>query len=453
MSTVSPSRAVAGFDSATAMLRAVSLALRGKRFAVLGQSRLMAAPLHLSNLLPEALRTQLYRISGAAEGVTPSMLSSIDMQQVASWMTGHYDDWPPQYPGVVIGSSNGAMTHLCAAAGIPWLPQTLLVPVRWSGNDPDRPVLAAEFGAEVADPLLANNPDVALHHMHDGNQDRLMIDLMTYFRLKWLRLPRAYEEFLATRLMPGAPIVLVDCELSWPVTRIGDRHVFQTGAYGGLRPDEYLGGSPRVAEFLSEQGSPLRSFDSPAADDHAPEAEWGFEPSLGGEIERWAAAHGHPVHRIVFDEPHGLSAAVADMHREWLLAAGRPADRLLVESFVMLDPVGVNQAGLVPFWTAFPVRDALHAVAGYLRERRYANVDVLMFPHGVRSAGIAEPEDWLRLREYSGAVRLPATDLGRYPEDFAALAAYSSAIPRGDDRQLRIGVQRVLDQLEHARAS
>jgi hypothetical protein len=451
VSTVAPSRAVAGFDSATAMLRAVSSALRGKRFTVLGQSRLAAAPLRLSNLLPEALRTQLYRISGAAEGVTPSMLASIDMQQVAAWMVGHYDELPPQYPGVVIGSSNGAMTHLCTAAGIPWLPQTMLVPVRWAGNDPDRPALAADFGASIADPLLANNPDVTLHHMHDGNQDRLMIDLMTYFRLKWRRLPRAYAEFLATRLMPGAPIILVDCGLSWPVTRIGDRHVFQTGAYGGLRADEYLGGSPRVAEFLAEQGSPLRAFESPAADGHAPEAEWGFEPSLGVEIEQWAAAHGHPVHRITFDDPHDLSAPIADMHREWLLAADRPADRLLVESFVMLDPVGVNQAGIVPFWTAFPVQDALQAVRSYLRERRYPTVDVLMFPHGVRSAGIAEPEDWLRLREHSGVVRLPATDVARYPADFAALAAYSSAIPPGD-RQVRIGVWKILDQLERARA-
>lgn len=452
MSTVAPARAVAGFDSATAMLRAVASALRGKRFEVLGQSRLMSAPLRLSNLLPEALRTQLYRISGAAEGVTPAMLASIDMQRVAAWMTGHYEDLPPQYPGVVIGSSNGAMAHLCAVGGIPWLPQTMLVPVRWPGNDADRPERAADFGASVAEPLLANNPDVTLHHMHDGNQDRLMIDLMTYFRLKWLRLPRAYAEFLATRLMPGAPIILVDCGLSWPVTRIGDRHVFQTGAYGGLSPDEYLGGSPRVAEFLAAQGSPLRAFESPAADDHAPEAEWGFEPSLGADIERWAAAHGHPVHRITFDEPHGLSATVADMHRDWLLAADRPADRLLVESFVMLDPVGVNQAGLVPFWTAFPVRDALHAVRSYLRERRYPNVDVLMFPHGVRSAGLAAPEDWLRLRECSGVVRLPATDVDRYPADFAALATYSSAIPPGE-RQLRIGVRRILDQLGHARAT
>ena len=117
----------------------------------------------------------------------------------------------------------------------------------------------------------------------------------------------------------------------------------------------------------------------------------------------------------------------------------------------MLDPIGVNQAGLVPYWTAFPVQDALQAVRSYLRERRYPTVDVLMFPHGVRSAGIAEPEDWLRLREHSGVVRLPATDVGRYPADVAALAAYSSAIPPGE-RLLRIGVRKILDQLDHARA-
>ncbi|MFC0438319.1 hypothetical protein [Kutzneria buriramensis] len=452
MSTVAPKRAVAGFDSATALLRAVSLALRGKRFEVLGQGRLAAVPLRLSRLLPEGLRTQLYRISGAAEGVTPEMLASIDMQQVAAWMVGHYGEWPPQYPAAVIGSSNGAMAHLCAAGGIPWLPQTMLVPVRWAGNDPDRPARAADFGAAAAQPLLANNPDVVLHHMHDGNQDRLMIDLMTYFRLKWRQLPRAYEEFLATRVMPGGPIIVVDCGLSWPVTRIGDRHVFQTGAYGGLRPDEYLGGSPRVAEFLAAQGSPLSAFDAPAADSHAPEAEWGFAPALGDSIDRWAAAHGHPVYRIRFPDPHGLSATVADMHRGWLRAADRPARRLLVESFVLVDPVGVNEGGIVPFWTAFPVRDALRAVTEYLQDRHYTDVDVLLFPHGVNSAGIAGPDDWLGLREYGRSVRLPATDTARYPADFAALATYSSAIPTGD-RQLRVSVRKILEQLGHARTA
>jgi hypothetical protein len=53
------------------------------------------------------------------------------------------------------------------------------------------------------------------------------------------------------------------------------------------------------------------------------------------------------VHRITLTEPRGLSAAVADLHREWL-GEEQPAGRLLVESFVMLDPIGVNEAGFVP---------------------------------------------------------------------------------------------------------
>jgi hypothetical protein len=422
-------RAVAGFDSATAMLRATAMSLRHQRFTRLGQGRAAALPLRLSRWLPATLRTRLYRVSGAAEGIRPEALASIDTHQIAEWIVRHYDD-SARHPGVVIGSSNGAVTHLCAAAGVPWLPQTTLVPVRWSGNDPDRPAAAMRFGRTVAPALLDRNPDIALHHMHDGNQDRLMISRMSYFRLKWLELPPAYEHFLATRLAPGAPVVIVDCDLNWPVTRVGERHVFQTGAYGGLRPEEYLAGSPAVARFLAEQHSPLRAFDAPPADDRAPEAEWGLTPQFTVAVEAWARIHGHPVHRITFTDPHDLSGPVADLHRRWLTESGHTADHLLVESFIMLDPIGAIAAGLVPYWTAFPVRDALTHVTRHLIDRPVRKVDVLMFPHGVRSAGSTEPADWLALRRYAQQVRLPATDVRRYPADFRALAAYSAAIGR-----------------------
>lgn len=121
-----------------------------------------------------------------------------------------------------------------------------------------------------------------------------MIDRMSYFRLKWQKLPWVYEHFLAIRLAPGAPVIIIDCGLSWPVTRIGERHVFQTGAYGGLWPEEYLHGSDRVARFLAERRSPRRSFDASTATEDVPEAEWGFDPALAGSIEQWTAQHGHP---------------------------------------------------------------------------------------------------------------------------------------------------------------
>ncbi|MFD8493798.1 hypothetical protein [Amycolatopsis sp. NPDC059657] len=426
--------AVAGFDSATAMVRALAMALRGKRFTALGQSKAAELPLRLSRWLPERVRTQLYRVAGAKEGSAPGELGELDLGEVADWLAGHYTG-DERYPGVLIGSSNGAAIHLGAAAGVPWLPNTVLVPVKWPDNDPDHPRAALDFGRETALPLLHNNPDVALHHMHDGNQDRLMIAAMSYFRLKWLELPRAYQRFLTERLAPGAPIMLLDCTLRWPVTRVAERHYFQTGAYGGLQPQEYLQGSPAVERFLAEQGSPLRAFDAPEADATAPEAEWGLSPEFGAAVENWAAEHGHPVHRITFEDPQDLSGPVADLHREWLAAQGVRTNRLLVESFILLDPLGATRAGLVPYWTPFAVRPARDRLAEYLRDREFTDLEVLLFPHGVRSAGIAEPEDWLALADN---VRFPATDRKRYPADFRALAAYGSAIRKLGDQDITV---------------
>src|SRR6185295_6112823 len=162
------------------------------------------------------------------EGRKPDQLGSVDAEEVAGWVTDHYPAGP--YPGILLGSSNGAAVHLATALGVPWLPQTLLIPVRWKGNDPARPDRALEFGASVAPDLLRRNPGIALHHMHDANQDRLMIGRMAYFRVKRRRLGAAYERFLRERLAPGAPIVVLADESTWPVTKVAERHVFQVGA-------------------------------------------------------------------------------------------------------------------------------------------------------------------------------------------------------------------------------
>jgi hypothetical protein len=93
--------------------------------------------------------------------------------------------YPPKaYPAVAIGSSNGAAVHLWAALGIPWLPQTLLIPVARSGCSLDEPVEDAQWAQDPARLLLDANPDIQLHHMNDPVQDRLMIQRMTYFRVK-----------------------------------------------------------------------------------------------------------------------------------------------------------------------------------------------------------------------------------------------------------------------------
>jgi hypothetical protein len=399
---------VASFDSASAMLLATARFLLGQDFAHLGQPAVKALPVRASTLLPKRTRQRVYGILGALEGSRPEELGDIDLEDVAAWVTGHYPRGP--YPAVFIGSSNGALVHLAAAVGAPWLPQTLLLPVRrWRAGGSDGSAQAAlEFGARVAGPLLARNPHHVLHHMHDPNQDELMVRHMAYFRVKRTRLGPAYEQWLNHRLAPGAPVVLVEDLSRWPTTRVSERHSFQNGAQGGLRPEEYTGTQP---------------------DGESAEAEWGFEPELGDDVSRWAATNGHPVHRLRLDCPEALSAPVADLHRRWADSRGA-IDRLLLESFVLLDPFHVARTGAAPFWTMFPVQPSASRAAAYLDSRaRFNIVDGLLFNHGADSQGLASARTWRALVDRGERPsHLLGVTASRFPVDFASLARYGPAL-------------------------
>jgi hypothetical protein len=410
MSPVPPQRTVATFDSASALLRAVAAALRGEPFRHLGQSPARAAVVRVAGRLPWPVLREFYSRSGAAEALPAERLGDVDSGAVAGWLAGHHPR--RRYPAVLVGSSNGAIAHLAAALGTPWLPTTVLVPVRHTG-DPDRPADALRFGERVAPRLLDRNPDWVLFQMHDQVQDRLMVARMAYFRVKWRRLPGPYRRFAEDVLPPRAPVVLVEDTSTWPVTRVAERHVFQLGAQGGRDPDWYR-----------------RGRGVPAADEQAAEAEWGMAPDLVEDVERWCAATGRPLIRLRYRGPQAPSHAVAVALREWTQRRGEAADRLVVPSFVLADPWTTINAAAVPYWTFFPVQPALRAFEEHLAAvPPYRNIDVLLFNHGVRSAGIAEPGEWLAAAAASGArARLLAVRPDRFPGDIASLAAYGPAL-------------------------
>jgi hypothetical protein len=274
--------------------------------------------------------------------------------------------------------------------------------------------------------LLDANPDVALHHMHDPNQDRLSLARMTYFRLKRRQLGSAYTDFLVEALPRGATLIVADCRLRWPVTRVGERHVFQFGALGGMPAEEFHTGSERVRAYLRRYGSRYERWDPPAPDDDAPEAEWGFDPALRVDLEDLAQRRGWRLRRLVFDDPEDLSGLVAELYRWWYRARGRTARRLLIESFVLLDPWLVQVTGSVPYWSKFAVDASAEALERYLAETEaYDEIRLALFSHGTEGVGVLPIERW---RSMLGAARARGTFLAvnpaRYPRDFASFGRF-----------------------------
>jgi hypothetical protein len=420
---------VADFDSATGMLRALAAYLHGEDLPLLGamprsRARIIKVVAWAVNRLPKPLQEQVYIWSGWLEAVSVRKLSRVSGDEVASWMARLYPRRP--YPAVAVGSANGAAIHLWAALGIPWLPQTFLVPVARSGIHPDEPQRELDWAEPHADLVLGNNPDLELHHMHDPVQDRLMIQRMAYFRLKQRRLGAAYESFLGECLEPGGTILIVECGLTWPTTRRRDRYAFQFGALGGATVAELMHGSDRVAAFLRREGSHRRRWNPPRADSTSPEAEWGFGPSLREDAESFARRHGYRVRRVVFEQPEDLSPLVADLYRWWYQRLGVPDNRVVVDSFILMEPYWTTRTRSVPFWMVFNTEGSHRALDGYLRDAPVVDeLLITLFSHGVDSIGLVPIAEWRRLFQLaSGRGDFIGVDEEAFPRDFAVFVRY-----------------------------
>lgn len=176
---------------------------------------------------------------------------------------------------------------------------------------------------------------------------------MTYFRVKWRSLPDAYRTFLAQVLPRGSTIFLSECQRLWPVTEVDDRHLYQFGALGGATPDEFFGGGLRVHDYLEHYDSHKREWDPPASTAMRPEAEWGFEPAIRESVYELADEMGWKVRRIVYSEPEHLSPLVADLYRDWYRRRRIQTNRLVIQSFLQVEPWWMLRTGSVPFWTKF----------------------------------------------------------------------------------------------------
>ncbi|MCT2584574.1 hypothetical protein [Actinophytocola gossypii] len=425
-----PKRAVASFDSASTFHRVLAQHLHGKNSPALGLGPAARAVSHLLpvvNRMPRSVRESLYVWSGWSEAIQPRRAGTVDTDAIAEWACSQYPRG--RYPAVLIGSSSGAVAHLAALAGIPWLPQTFLVPVRHHRLDPDDPRAAVAELADARGAFTDANPGAALHHMHDANQDRLMIRRMGYFRYKYRQLPDAYRVFLREHLAPGGTVVVVDCTERWPTTTLGPRQVFQHGAVGDATPEEYAKGGQRVAAFLDEQGARRRAWDAPLADGDSPEAEWGFDPALLPDLEDLCGAEGWRLDRLAFPRADALSGPVAELYRSWFAEQGVPANRLLGSSFAVIDVHIPLVNGLVPYWTLFGTCAARDTLDRYLRDAEpYDEIHLGLFSHGTCSIGRAGIEDWdgvLARARRRGAYC--GVDTRAYPQDFASNGRFHRA--------------------------
>ncbi|WP_239089171.1 hypothetical protein [Micromonospora gifhornensis] len=384
-------RIVATGSTARILVAAIARALRGADCADISH----VGPASRFVGTPDPVRRAVAIRSAGRVALTAGQAAELDAGQVAEWFVGQYPSG--RYPGVLLGSPHGAAAHLAVALGVPWLPAGFEMIAHWPKGSVDRPLAALDHGAGLAGRMLAGNPDLHLRQVHCPASRGALAAATVALAGRWHRLPQAYRRFLADRLEPGAPVVVLRDTRTWPVYEAADGHSFQVGCpASGLDPVDFHPDSHTLRKVLRSAGGDGAHWEPPEISTPPGVAEHGVESGFDRDVAQWATREGHPLRQVVVPAPAALSAATADLYRRWLRAAGKTGNRLVVECGRLLDPWQVIRAGLVPYWCENATRRCVEQAEWWLAgSEAFSSVDVLPEPPGVRSPALAGLPQWL----------------------------------------------------------
>ena len=275
---------------------------------------------------------------------------------------------------------------LCCALGIPWLPQTLLVPVRRPRTHPDDIGYVVEAqrpgtGAITGEPRLVTAPDARPQPgPPDVSGDGVFPREAAYPRCHLPTIhrgdPAAGRHAAALGMsFPGLPHVLPSS-------------IFQLGGLGGLPAEEYLSGSARVAAFAAH-GSHYQRWEAPAPDGERPRQSGALRRNCVRRLRAWHSARDIASSAWVFST-HTISAPLSPISTAGGIASGDCQRSGFWESLL---PCSIRGGPCTPVGT---VLDLLRGAAGsgatghYLRTTDpYDDIYLTLFSHGIESIGIA----------------------------------------------------------------
>ncbi|HEY0536474.1 MAG TPA: hypothetical protein VGD29_33215 [Actinoplanes sp.] len=360
--------------------------------------------------LPDDLRRSALGAEARAAAVPLDLVGEIDAEAIADWIVGRFPD--SHYPAVVLGSPHGSAVHLSAAMRGAWLPTGFTVRVPWPGGRAEDWRGAGEAGGAVAARILNANPTVSVRQVHDPILDGPLCAATITLHVRWRRLPTAYRNFLRSRLRPGALSLVLRDVRTWPVLDLGAGHTLQVGSpVTGLTYDHYDNIRPAFRKILRDLGQD--GWSGPGRDMLPRYAERAGEPGLEPQLRALAAESGQRAHRVLYRGPATLSAVVADLYREHEPSG----DACLVETDRLLDPRGVLERGLVPYWCESAAAPTVASAEEWLAgSRPFARVAVLPSPPGTTAPTHAQLRQWRSLAAFGGRGGwVDRQAAGRYP--------------------------------------
>jgi hypothetical protein len=340
--------------------KSVAAGLQGKYHESLGLSQWQRSALRLLGSLPPGLARSVLSHAQTFTALDYDILNDLSSESLAQARVNDYASLVGKFPSIIIGAAlGGAAAHLALALGGPFLPQAFVLTLKGGSVDGD-PFSYFNRSAGVAATVAGRNPDIVTIQHYDPVHDGWITKRANHLRIKLIALPHAYDEFIRRRLQPGGTVYYLECGATWLRYRTGERGFFQVGGWGGLAPQEFLEGSPRIQRFCQASGLRSCNWQLPGfALETGPESEWGSEAGLGEALEDFCRLHGFRYLPIQLAGPFDYARLAFSTHSLLLEEEGTAPSGVLVEMFSQFDALAARQGGLLPLWLVFNTDDSL----------------------------------------------------------------------------------------------
>jgi hypothetical protein len=389
------------FDSGTRVVREVAEALTDE-----GQSILECYPwgsrmfLGLVALFPPRTRIALIewgmRLSVGHDAVDAARL---DVDSLPRWCVDQYPKGDRLYEAIVVGSPNGAVAHLAALLGAPFLTTSFGLTFRHPTIDAEDHLAYLESSRALVDSILAANEGTGFELIvhYDPLHDRSLVEVVDFVRVKLRELPTCYREFIERHLAPGGRLVIIDCAYAWPQYELRDRVTLQVGGLGGVPPETFLEQWP---------------FELPVSTRR--ESEWGCPEPFASAAAEFAADRGIESVEISFEHPWDYSLLA---HDAYLVCEGVRGRSLVIDCFNHLNPRTNVETGIPALWLPFNTEEGLALVEEALSGEAFDRIRFAILPSFAESPDTAPLGPWIDLLSRYGEVELVGIDPKRFPAD------------------------------------
>ncbi|HDJ89115.1 MAG TPA: hypothetical protein ENG40_00265 [Thermoprotei archaeon] len=395
-------------DSSSSIVKATASTLRDKYFDPFGINPKLKPLTHLVLKLGKKANFYLANFIVKSFGINKSYLKFASVENAAKWVVLNYKGniKRDKYNFIVIGAPSGAAAHLASLLNAPFLTQHFLLLVKEKDRHPDDVFVRLYSGvntARILNKINGNKIEIIIHY--DPVHDRLLIRYLDTIRFKLRVLPREYRTFILNRLGNEGIIVFLDVKYMWKQYRISDNVTFQIGGLGGIGPEEYIIGSDRLKEWLSNQKSSVESWNLGNEYEliEYPESEWSSITGLEEDTRAFADDNGYDFIKITANHPEEVSEKVFNTYLQLLADHNVETDRFFFDCFTAINPLFNLKTSSVPIWLPFNCEDsyrfAKRIIASISRLKSSTSLRIFftLLPSYIKSPDQLALSDWIKL--------------------------------------------------------